>query len=284
MKKKYGLLILFSTIILTISVFAVRLYVHEKWQSQQIHKLIAEQTELFNNGVKYGDVLSDLQKRFSNVEDTLYSRVEYTEEAFNYLAIGNSITLHEKCDYWWNEIGMAASIPEKDYFHLVSEYLLQTYNEANTYAFNFAIWEIQSADRTQTISALEKYVSSKLDLITIQLSENVTNLDTFVSDTKEMIAFLQEKCPSAKIILVDDFWSNEKSNLKHQIAAESGVSFASLENIRGKAEYMCGLNAIVYGDDNTSHTVEHGGVAAHPGDRGMQAIADSIIDILKGEV
>ena len=38
---------------------------------------------------------------------------------FNYLAIGNSITQHGICDYWWNKHGMAASKEDKDYVHLV---------------------------------------------------------------------------------------------------------------------------------------------------------------------
>lgn len=38
---------------------------------------------------------------------------------FNYLAIGNSITLHEVCDYWWNECGMASTSKNNDYFHRV---------------------------------------------------------------------------------------------------------------------------------------------------------------------
>lgn len=38
---------------------------------------------------------------------------------FKYLAIGNSITQHGICDYWWNKHGMAASREDRDYVHLV---------------------------------------------------------------------------------------------------------------------------------------------------------------------
>lgn len=28
---------------------------------------------------------------------------------YDYLAIGNSITVHSECNFWWNECGMAAT-------------------------------------------------------------------------------------------------------------------------------------------------------------------------------
>lgn len=261
MKKNRVLLVILSLLALVaLSGFGVKFYTHEKWQSQQIHIL---------------------QQQIASLKNKETLSVEYDAEAFNYLAIGNSITLHGKCDYWWNEIGMAASVAEKDYFHLVTDYLIAEYDKVVSYPYNFSTWEIQSTDRTQTIRSLTKYLSTDLDLITIQLSENVSNLDTFVADYKELVTILQKTCPSAQIILVDDFWSTEKSGLKMQIANELGVRFASLDSIRGVNAYMCGMNATVYGDDNTAHVVEHSGVAAHPGDKGMQAIADAIIATLK---
>lgn len=37
------------------------------------------------------------------------------------------------------------------------------------------------------------------------------------------------------------------------------------------------MNTVVYGDDGSEHTVTHAGVAGHPGDKGMAAIADRIL-------
>ncbi len=204
-------------------------------------------------------------------------------EPFDYLALGNSITQHGICDYWWNNIGMAASKPEKDYFHLVTSYLEQRHQAVNAKAVNFSAWEKLSTDRTQTIGGLDSYLSDKLDLITIQLSENVTDCSTFVVDMKELITILQQRCPKATIILVDDFWSDEKALLKEQIAADKQIPFASLAGIRGGVPYVCGMGAIVYDRFNNPHVVQHSGVAAHPGDKGMQAIADAIIRCLAQE-
>lgn len=44
-------------------------------------------------------------------------------KGYDYLAIGNSITLHSECDFWWNECGMAATNKDNDYVHIVSKEL-----------------------------------------------------------------------------------------------------------------------------------------------------------------
>ena len=37
----------------------------------------------------------------------------WPRDTFNYLAIGNSLTRHGICKYWWNLVGMAASVCKK---------------------------------------------------------------------------------------------------------------------------------------------------------------------------
>lgn len=49
------------------------------------------------------------------------------------------------------------------------------------------------------------YLSEKLDLVTIQLSENCSDTTTLEYDFREMVEYVQEKCPNAQIIIVDDF-------------------------------------------------------------------------------
>lgn len=89
------------------------------------------------------------------------------------MAIGNSITKHEICDYWWNEIGMAATTAENDYFHRVEKWLTKEKGDVKANAFGFAVWEMTAHDRFQTLQLLDKYLEPAPDLITIQLGENV---------------------------------------------------------------------------------------------------------------
>ena len=238
---------------------------HEKWQNATINNLILQ-----------NQLLTEQVNLLNNSPD-----IQYIDNGFNYLAIGNSITKHGKCDYWWNEIGMAATEKENDYFHLVSSYLKNKNDNFYSVAVNYAIWETNANDRSQTFNMIDPYLNDKLDLVTIQLSENANDLSTFHTDYTELINHIKEKCPKAQILLVDDFWSNEKSNLKKDIASSNNISFVNLSEIRGMKEYQCGMNTIVYGDDGKEYKVEHEGVAAHPGDKGMKFIADAIINTIK---
>ncbi len=202
---------------------------------------------------------------------------------YTYLALGNSITKHAKCDYWWNECGMAASAAEKDYFHLIASRLETEYGELRAAAYNFSAWEITAADRAQTLLTLDSYLAVKPDLITLQLSENVTDMTDFASDFRYMLDWLSEKCPDSVIIVIDEFWDAVKSGIKKDICSEKGILFADLSEIRGVKEYQSDIGAIVYDDSGEPHTVNHMGVAGHPGDKGMQYIAESVLALLGKE-
>jgi len=230
---------------------------------------------------QHNDELESQVEELKQEVDELQGRVSYSETAFNYLAIGNSITIHRESDYWWSDSGMAASRPENDYYHLVTDYLRQTYGEVGSYAVNYSQWEFQSYDRAETYSIIDPYLSPELDLVTIQLSENVTNMSTFESDFESLIQYVKLNAPNARILIIDDFWDDDsKSEIKEAVAGRTGVTFLPLDDIKDDPEYQCGENAVVYDSDGIEHVVDHEGVEQHPGDKGMQYIADAIINAL----
>lgn len=96
--------------------------------------------------------------------------VDWNSDDYNYLAIGNSITIHLLNEYWWNECGMAATSAENDYVHIVTSTL-----DAKSYAYNFATWELMGHDRGETLPLLDGLLSEELVLVTIQLSENASD-------------------------------------------------------------------------------------------------------------
>lgn len=174
---------------------------------------------------------------------------------------------------------MAATSAENDYYHIVVDHLKDINNEVNDYAFNFSIWETLYTDRSETIEVLDHYLDRSLDLITIQLGENVSNLDTFESDFEYLINHISEVSPSAEVIVIGDFWeSDNRDEIKKEVSEKCGVKYISLNEIKDKKEYECGIGTKVYGEDGEAHIVEHTGVAAHPNDKAMKYIADKIIE------
>lgn len=172
---------------------------------------------------------------------------------------------------------MAATTAENDYVHLVASSL-----DAKFYAYNFATWELMGHDRGETLSLLDGLLSEELDLVTIQLSENASDLSTFEFDFEELIRYVQKGGPDAQILVIGDFWDKEqKDEMKQKASEETGVEFISLDEIKGLEEYQCGMDTTVYDSKGNPHTVEHSGVAKHPSDIGMKWIADNIIEVVK---
>ena len=226
----------------------VKFYKHEKVQQDRIASLEGKVSLLLAASYK--------------------SSVEWSSANYNYLAIGNSITIHPLNEYWWNECGMAATTAQKDYVHLVASSL-----DAKSYAYNFATWELMGHDRGETLSLLDGLLSDKLDLVTIQLGENATDLATFESDFEELIRYVQKRSPDARLLVIGDFWDKkQKDAMKQKACEKTKVEFISLDIIKGLKKYQCGMGTTVYDNNGNPHTVEHAGVANHPGDAGMKWI------------
>lgn len=173
---------------------------------------------------------------------------------------------------------MAATTKEKDYVHLVDAYLDETYHVSTT-AYNFSDWETSSANRENMLSELDPYLSSDLDLITIQLGENITNgLDTLNDDYTGLVRYVKEKCPDAQIIILDEFcWPKPEIQAAQKQAADTfGLSYIDLSEIRNDT-YRAGLGTNVTGEDGKWHTITEATVAEHPNDEGMRYIANQII-------
>jgi len=203
---------------------------------------------------------------------------------FTYVAIGNSITKHPECDYWWDaDRGMAASSIDRDYFHQVAAYLDSIHGDVNCVAANFVEWEVNYTDRAEFYFVIDQYLNAEVDLITLQLGENAYNFDlsTYQKDMEELIKYIMSKAPNAQIIVIDDFWFENIAAYRKSAAAACGVDFVDLSVARADKSYQCGMGTTIYGKDGTAHTVNHGGLASHPGDKGHAYIAQGIINYLK---
>lgn len=265
-KQWISLVLITAAIVIAVAGYCCyRLIILEKDQSQQIL-----------------DLQESISRLSVEVEELSAKDVEWLDDGYNYLAIGNSITLHSIKSFWWNEVGMAASDENHDYFHLVLKYLESKNDNVMGVPYNFSVWETQSHDRDETLEYLDRYLSPDLDLITVQLAENAFDLTTYQEDYVSLLEYIKVKAPNARILVMGDFWScDNRDELKQNAVKEAQVEYVSLEGITDNEEYYCGLGTIVFDKYGNEHIVEHSGVADHPGDKGMQAIAERIIEVLK---
>ena len=224
---------------------------------------------------------SELTSGATTVTETSASSSEEStvEDCFNYLAIGNSITRHAPTDFWWNNVGMAASDIEHDYYHIVLKHLEEKFGNVNGVILNLSVWEYESGDRTGTLDHyLQPFLNPDLDLITIMLGENVDDIETYQEDYVALLKYIRSKAPNARILVVGDFWIVDgRDEMEFNACALTDAEYVSLEGIAGNEEYYCGIGTTVYDEDGDEHIVEHDGVAMHPGDAGMAAIAERII-------
>lgn len=226
---------------------------------------------------------AEIEQLLSEIRALKYpDAIQYSETGFDYVALGNSVTLHPTCSYWWNVNGMAASTVDKDYVHQVGTKLAGTKTDVHVYPVNYSAWELQNYDRAETFNVLEPYLDVNLDLISIQLGENTKDFTTYERDLEEMIEFIKSKAPNAQIMVIDDFWdAGEHAAMRKTAAENTGVTFISLAEIKGDPEYQAGMGTIVYDAKGKEHKIDHEGVAGHPGDKGMEYIADAIVKAVK---
>lgn len=183
------------------------------------------------------------------------------------LFLGNSITRHGKAENlgWYGDWGMAASAREKDYVHRLVGLLQKDGKRVSYCVANLSEWE-----RTRDASLLfARYAQAKqfgADVVVVRLGENARlaeYLQEFEPCYREMTEFFSEN--GARTVLTDLFWEYEPfDNFVQSFAREKGYAFVKLHDLGGLNE-MKALGKF-----------GHQGVAAHPGDKGMEKIAERI--------
>lgn len=236
-----------------------KIYRTQKAQEKQITQLLGQ--------------IDYLDERLTQSIEYYDFETEYREDTFNYFAIGNSLTLIKS----WGR-GICSTQPDNDYFNLVKKALENKYGEVVAYPYNFSSWERMS-NREKAYSLIDSYLSEDLDLVTIQLGENVTDLSTYEVDLEKLVAHIKETSPKATIVIIGDWWSEDKTNLRRTAANNTGVIFADLSDVIGDSSYQSEVGLECYKSDGSTITVTKA-AAAHPGDKGMEYIAEKIIEAL----
>ena len=194
------------------------------------------------------------------------------------LFVGNSITKHgpKKDIDWSGNWGMAASAEANDYVHLVTKALTERAGAApQVMVKNIADFE-RAYSGYDIAAKLKEAIEFKADLIILAIGENVPGLKTAEDKMKlqaSVAALLRALKGDRKpaILVRSCFWANAAKDeaLQQACAAVDGiyVNIGSLS--KDEANYA-----------RSERPYKHAGVANHPGDKGMAAIAAALVKAL----
>jgi len=198
------------------------------------------------------------------------SRDENENGSPKILFLGNSITRHEPAPEigWYGDWGMAASSAEKDYVHLCKKEILKKYPNAVFCTVQGSSWE-----RSYRGCDFDEYFKEAKDfdpdVIICLISENITNedfeTDVFIEQFHNFHNYLSGNNKSTKIIVASNFFNNEeKSEAIKQYAEKYNASFVYVSDL-------------IKDKENLAKGYEHEGIQIHPGDKGMEIIAERIM-------
>jgi hypothetical protein len=195
------------------------------------------------------------------------------------LYLGNSITLHGPLASigWSGNWGMAASAAEKDYVNLVTSQLAEwSGQKPEAKVRNIADFERQFA--TYDIAAgLKSELEFGADLVVVAIGENVPALATEEAQTAYAAAFTRllaevRKSNPSVIVVRSCFWPDaQKDAAMKRACGDAGGVWVDISALsKDEAHYA-----------RSERKFADAGVAGHPGDRGMQAIAAAVTAAIK---
>ncbi len=191
------------------------------------------------------------------------------------LFLGNSITRHgPKADIDWSgNWGMAASAESKDYVHLVTKALTEKSGaKPEVLVKNIADFERAYAGY-DVAGKLKDVIGFGADLIIIAIGENVPGLKSaeeaakFQASVSRLLTALQgDRKPT--LLVRSCFWANAaKDEALQKACGEAGGIFVNIGPLsKDQGNYA-----------RSERPFKHAGVANHPGDKGMAAIAAAIV-------
>ncbi|WP_145352030.1 SGNH/GDSL hydrolase family protein [Roseimaritima multifibrata] len=197
-----------------------------------------------------------------------------TQSVNKILFIGNSITRHGPAPKigWTGNWGMAATSEENDYVHLLLERITQAAGgKPQAMIKNVATFERSLTDY-DIKEELKQELAFNPDLIVVAIGENAVSPATDEAKAEFATAFANlftelTKQGKPTLFVRSSFWHHaEKDNLMKQACENAGGVFIDISDLdQNPANFA-----------RAEQQIEHAGVAAHPGDKGMQAIADAI--------
>ena len=186
--------------------------------------------------------------------------------------LGNSITRHgpKPTIGWTHDFGMAASDKDHDYVHLLFKKLTDSGKKVCFFVKQFAVWERNHEDEYDDFYTDVGQFNP--DIIVFRLGENVNrqaSLEVYEAATEKLLDYVGHG--KAKLVLTTCFWKHGVADdAVRNICKKRGIEPTELNDL-GELDEMKAIGLF-----------EHSGVANHPGDLGMEHIAQRIYnDLIK---
>lgn len=190
------------------------------------------------------------------------------------LYLGNSITLHGPAPQigWTGNWGMAATAEGNDYVHLLTQRIATAAKgEPAIRVRNIADFE-RNYDRYDVAAELKSELAFQPELVIVAIGENVAALrdaaarDRFRTAVEGLLKTLDGN-GHPTIVVRSGFWADPaKDEALEEAARGVGGTFVDIRTL-GADPTMAA---------RSERKIEHDGVAGHPGDKGMKAIADAL--------
>lgn len=190
--------------------------------------------------------------------------------------IGNSLTRHGPNSEigWQGDWGMAASTPDKDY---VAQLLKLLNSKAALAGKPWASHKEYGGDLERQpnlfqLSSEASRLAKKSALVVVEVGDNVdtqkTPLPVFAAAYARSLESLK---PQAGVLACVSTWwpSTEKDKLIKESCEQAGGMFVDISGIARSPQNIA----------RNERQFKHDGVAAHPGDAGMKAIAEKILAV-----
>lgn len=213
-------------------------------------------------------------KGTNQLEPTEYVKFEnITNSGVKIMFVGNSITLHGVLpEIGWNEsYGMAASKKENDYVHICMREIQRVQPNASFCICQVCEWETDYEKGWEKYNLYEKAREFNADIIIMRAVENCSGADfdknVFIREYGNLLAYLNPDV-KAKFVITTGFWKHPADDSIKEFAAMHNLPLCELGDLGEKDE----MKAI--------GKFEHSGVANHPGDLGMQNIAERILKVV----
>ena len=249
------------------------------WNGKAVEKLEADQWDLreHTSNIVFEGAYAQLDKNTVEAKGQLKpgSDVRFLNgqgKGKRILLVGNSMTVHGPLARvgWSGDWGMAASCEEKDYVHQLLK--MTAHKDAVLGICQVSSWESQykeGGDRLQQYASAREFDA---DVIVMRFIENCPkdqwDGEVFQKQLDSLLTFLN-KSGKANIILTTGFWRHPGDEDIRQYAKEKNLPCIEMGDL-GEQDEMKAIGLF-----------EHKGVANHPGDLGMETMAQRMYEEVK---